>query len=248
MTRAEYWEAVSAELKHLLPPEKEKVRRELDGHLEDCIEDLTAGGYAPEAAEARAVAVMGDPAETGRAINAQYSPFWLFVQQAAFMLCLLAALFLMRPAVNTVQTLRYRSDTAIEAAFSESTVLPMAAVDEKMSIAGDVLECRGMAYFKAWRTEEPTVRMIFCQYVKWPWGDIQRDLWDSVTFETSAFSGHRGGEHWYDNAYWRTDEGLTYYTADVPVTYGEAFVRVRCSYRGQYAEMTVPLDWTGVEP
>ncbi len=245
MTRAEYWEAVSKELKNLLPPEKEKVRRELDGHMEDCMEDLTAGGYAPEDAEARAVAVMGDPIETGQAINEQYSAFWLFVNQMAFMLCLVAALLLLRPAMYTVQALRYRGDGMMTQVYSE--LAEMRPVDGELSMGGDVIECRGVGIYPGWREGQYDVRMVFCQHDRWPWGDIERNLWNGVTFVTSKFPRLNGNAR-SGGVLWRTDGRVEYYKAEVPVEYGEPSILVRCRYLGQCSEMTIPLDWTGVEP
>ncbi|MBM6911672.1 permease prefix domain 1-containing protein, partial [Oscillibacter valericigenes] len=74
MTRGEYIREVSASLKRLTKREREAIRRELDGHMEDHMESLRELGYDEELAEERTIAAMGDPEEVGRELNKQY-PF-----------------------------------------------------------------------------------------------------------------------------------------------------------------------------
>ncbi|MEL4862077.1 permease prefix domain 1-containing protein [Pseudoflavonifractor phocaeensis] len=83
---------VLAHVPRATPKEREALRRELEGHVEDHVLDLEAAGCDTELAEARAVAAMGDPEEIGRALNAQLSPFWLWAgrgcKAAVALLCL----------------------------------------------------------------------------------------------------------------------------------------------------------------
>jgi len=71
--------------------EMKDIEQELRNHLEDAAELWERAGYSPEAAEAEAVKAMGDPAEIGRALNAQFSPFWLWLKRGAQAVCAVAA-------------------------------------------------------------------------------------------------------------------------------------------------------------
>ena len=94
MTRSEYIQAVSASLKRLTQREREAIRAELDGHMEDHMESLRELGYEAPEAEERTLAAMGDPAEVGRELNQQYPFRWLVLKWAAQGAAVLLMLFL----------------------------------------------------------------------------------------------------------------------------------------------------------
>ena len=83
MNRNEYCDRVLAQVGRLTTDEANDLRNELAGHIEDHAEILTAHGYTEDAAYGRAVALMGDPEETGRALRAQYGGWWLVIVQRA---------------------------------------------------------------------------------------------------------------------------------------------------------------------
>ena len=95
MTRGEYIREVSASLKRLTKREREAIRAELDGHMEDHMESLRELGYEEEEAEERTLAAMGDPAEVGRELNRQYPFRWLVVKWVAQGAAVLLMLFLL---------------------------------------------------------------------------------------------------------------------------------------------------------
>ena len=72
MDRKEYCDRVLAQVGRLTSDEANDLRNELAGHIEDHAEALVEHGYTEDAAYGRAVALMGDPEETGRALCAQY--------------------------------------------------------------------------------------------------------------------------------------------------------------------------------
>lgn len=78
-----YCSRVLSESGRLTRREADGLRAELSGHIEDHAEALTAHGYTEDAAYGRAVTLMGDPEETGRALRAQYGGWWLVVVQRA---------------------------------------------------------------------------------------------------------------------------------------------------------------------
>ena len=70
MDRKEYCDRVLAQVGRLTSDEANDLRNELAGHIEDHAEALVEHGYTEDAAYGRAVALMGDPEETGRALRA----------------------------------------------------------------------------------------------------------------------------------------------------------------------------------
>ena len=96
MNRNEYCDRVLAQVGRLTTDEANDLRNELAGHIEDHAEALVGHGYTEEDAAARAVMLMGDPEETGRALRAQYGGWWLVIVQRAAriltaMLCVMIA-------------------------------------------------------------------------------------------------------------------------------------------------------------
>ena len=96
MDRKEYCDRVLAQVGRLTADEANDLRNELAGHIEDHAEALVEHGYTEDAAYGRAVALMGDPEETGRALRAQYGGWWLVIVQRAAriltaMLCVMIA-------------------------------------------------------------------------------------------------------------------------------------------------------------
>ena len=69
MDRNEYCDRVLAQVGRLTSGEARDLRAELSGHIEDHAEALTALGYGEDEAGERAVMLMGDPEETGRALD-----------------------------------------------------------------------------------------------------------------------------------------------------------------------------------
>ena len=100
MDRRQYTEQVLSSLRRVTHDEREAIRQELDGHMEDHMEALRELGYEEQEAEARTLAAMGDPAEVGRELNRQYPFRWLAIGWAAMIATLLFALLVALPAWN----------------------------------------------------------------------------------------------------------------------------------------------------
>ena len=83
MDRKEYCDRVLAQVGRLTADEANDLRNELAGHIEDHAEALVEHGYTEEDAAARAVELMGDPEETGRALRRCYRGWWLVIVQRA---------------------------------------------------------------------------------------------------------------------------------------------------------------------
>lgn len=84
MDRRDYTDRVLSSLRRVTEKEREAIRSELDGHIEDHMEALRELGYDDELAEERAIAAMGEPDEVGRELNRQYTGWgWVLVSRAA---------------------------------------------------------------------------------------------------------------------------------------------------------------------
>ena len=98
MDGREYTDQVVSALGRLTRREREAIRQEIGGHLEDHMESLREMGYSEQLAQERTLAAMGDPAEVGRELNRQYPLRWLVIGRAAMALTLLFALAVALPA------------------------------------------------------------------------------------------------------------------------------------------------------
>ena len=84
MTRREYTDTVLAALRRVTEDERQAIRAEIDGHMEDHICALLDLGYDEPLAEERTMALMGDPAEVGRELSKQYTGWgWVLLSRAA---------------------------------------------------------------------------------------------------------------------------------------------------------------------
>lgn len=111
MKREEYTTAVLLGLRRLTDQERRALRRELDGHMEDHMLALMELGYDEAEAEEKAVAAMGDPAETARELQKCYSFGWLiagYVMEAVlallFVVCLAGAFTVGNVIIDAVKT------------------------------------------------------------------------------------------------------------------------------------------------
>lgn len=84
MDRRDYTDRVLSSLRRVTEKEREAIRSELDGHIEDHMEALRELGYDEELAETRTLAAMGDPEEVGRELNKQYPFRWLVAKWGPF--------------------------------------------------------------------------------------------------------------------------------------------------------------------
>ena len=91
MDRRDYTDRVLSSLRRVTEKEREAIRSELDGHIEDHMEALRELGYDDELAEERAIAAMGEPDEVGRELNKQYPFRWLVAKWGAILLAVCIA-------------------------------------------------------------------------------------------------------------------------------------------------------------
>ena len=72
MNKNDYLNIVEKQIKYSF--DHKTIRRELENHIEDTIEELLRDGHTQEEAEKFAVEMMGDPIETGKQLNKVHSP------------------------------------------------------------------------------------------------------------------------------------------------------------------------------
>lgn len=125
MDRKEYCDRVLAQVGRLTADEANDLRNELAGHIEDHAEALVEHGYTEEDAAARAVELMGDPEETGKALREQYRHFWLvIVQRIAIFVTVVACVqgFFMLPMLSGVyESIRERVSPAVNSIHGKSS-------------------------------------------------------------------------------------------------------------------------------
>ena len=103
MDRREYTDTVPSALHHVTRRERDAIRWELAGHMEDHMEGLLELGYSPELAEERTLSAMGDPKEVGRELNRQYPLRWLVIGRMAMAAVLVFALVAAGPVWNALR-------------------------------------------------------------------------------------------------------------------------------------------------
>ena len=116
MTPNEYTRAVCACLRHATPKEKQAVAQELQDHLADHADALAEAGWDPDAAQAHALAAMGEAQEVGLALNRAFPLRWLILSRVLLVLAVLAAIVLLLPIpgrlVSAWNSLAARADPA----------------------------------------------------------------------------------------------------------------------------------------
>ncbi|MEG1858439.1 MAG: permease prefix domain 1-containing protein [Pseudoflavonifractor sp.] len=115
---APFCAAVCAKVRYR--PARPAIAAELRGHLEDHAQALAATGVPPDAAEAQAVAAMGDPLTLGAALDCAHPPLLtlsvLLTKLLAICLVTVAALILVPSLFVSVRNFCYHeppSETAV---------------------------------------------------------------------------------------------------------------------------------------
>lgn len=231
MNRADYLDAVAAELRGLTDYEKAAVRRELEGHIEDHAEALRALGCSEDEAESRAAERMGDPVETGRGIAALYRPFWLWVERVAGVLIavsaieLLLGLGVLHNGYNSIRARFYR-------AYDKDAV----RMEERMAIGDDVVRLYGASPYQ--EGTESGVELWLCAYDRLPCGTVSDKIWGNLTFTAN---GEQRPPHIAGDGGGWSDAGATFMRLRLPLENGDTSVTLRYDRFGTVAELTIDL-------
>ena len=138
MDRREYCRQLTQELRHLTANEIAAVRQELWDHMEDHAEMLREAGYDEAEANERAVEAMGDPVETGREIDKQYPPIWLWLSRIAIavivIVCIRTAFGYFGGMSSFFELLSIRYDP-----YRDMEITMEEQIDHKMEVGNDII-------------------------------------------------------------------------------------------------------------
>ena len=236
MTRREYTDRVVSVLRRLTPAERNSVRAELDGHIEDHMDALLALGYDPALAEERTMAAMGDPEEVGRALEKQYPLGWLILSRIATALLVLCcgAILLSGPSLSRIWD-------SLEARWDPRGASPgwvdriEVDTDIRLGAGSDVLYIYGVS------TTEKTVpetqnraEVFYCWYDKNPLGYVSDSgvaFWDC---RGEPIHGGAGGT---------MSAGAHYHDWSGIVRYGDPYITAVVDRYGQRYTAEIPLVW-----
>ena len=179
MTRQEFLDQVLSPLGRLTAEERENVRRELEEHVEDRMEVLLEMGWDAELAEARCLEAMGDPAEIGREMAAQYrGRGWLWIGRAAAALtvvvCIQALLGLgMLGTAWDSLSVRFCPSTAVSIGELKN-VEAVEELDIRAEVGNDVLRIYQVSVGE--KDGQRAAMVLACMYDRWPFGIVANGL------------------------------------------------------------------------
>ena len=245
-----YCNAVCAQMRRATAREKYELRRELSAHLEDHACALMERDVPEGEAAARAVAAMGDPAEVGKALNAQLSRAWLFVGRSALALLLCALLAVALPLLQTGQQVfwnlcaRWGVEKYLDDAdnlFTHFTLEKEENVHYTARAGGYVVQINrlGLGYYEypyhAGGGEGYGVYLVSSSYPQNPLLPPAEYL--GLDFTVNGASGSGGGTF---------DAGASYRHRVYPVEYGAAELAIAGAVGEESFTLPIPLDWEGV--
>lgn len=256
MDRNEYCERVLAQTGRLTGDEANELRDELAGHIEDHAEALREHGYTEEDAAARAVALMGDPEETGKALRDQYGGWWLVVVrriavfitvvvcvQSVFTLPLLTGVYesvreRLRPTVNSV---------------SWDELDGAADLHEHISIGDDIVQLNRIEY--GVREGERQAVLWVSAYDSLPGRKVYERLIETMSLQNehggTMYDYKDAGQYpgWYSSC--RSSSGSLYVhygEHTVPLEEGDTYVTFVYDRFGERVETRIELPEGGTQP
>lgn len=251
MNRNEYCDRVLAQIGRLTTDEANDLRAELTGHIEDHAEALVGHGYDEEAAAARAVALMGDPEETGKALREQYRHFWLvIVQRIAIFVTIVACVqgFFMLPMLGGVyESIRERVSPAVNS-ISWEELDGAADLHERILVGDDIVQLNRIEY--GVRDGERQAVLWVSSYDRIPGRRVYERL-----FETMSLQNERG-KTVYDrdgvrySSCWGSSGSLYvhYGQHTVPLEEGDTYVTFVYDRFGERIETRIELPEGGTQP
>ena len=251
MDRNEYCDRVLAQVGRLTNDEADDLRNELAGHIEDHAEALVERGYTEEDAVARAVELMGDPEETGKALREQYRHFWLvIVQRVAIFVTVVACVqgFFMLPMLSGVyESLRERVSPTVNS-ISWEELDGAADLRERIAVGNDIVQLNRIEY--GVHEGERQAVLWASVYDRVPGGKVYENL-----LETLVLENERGESMypWLDGNY-RSCTGsrgslyVHYGLHTVPLEEGDTYVTFVYDRFGERIETRIELPEGGTQP
>ena len=236
MNRKTYIDTVLSALRRVTGDERQAIRAELEGHMEDHMEGLLELGYSPELAEERTLAAMGDPKEVGRELNRQYTG-WGFVllSRAAVLLTVvlcIQALLGLGILGNLWDSVRAR---VCPEELEDYTPSSTEWLDVRVLVGNDVLRVYRVS--RVTREGEPAVGLSLCAYDRLPGGVVSDRLLPDVRIEDQR------GEalEWLSGGSGRGSFGADYQLRYVPVEETDTSVTLRYERFGEDIAVEIPL-------
>ncbi len=239
MTRKEYTETVLSALRHVTRREREAIRAEIDGHIEDHMADLLELDYPPELAEERTLSAMGDPTEVGEKLDLQYRLHWYFSRGMLilFSVCaVLAGWLWVSYAADMQDSLLLALQERVRPDLSHHFGPSGAVVAEKqLNVEIPV--------------ENDVVRVLrICTYCSIPWKErmvyVNVDSYDSFPLgfadnQTLILESQGGTQAEIrvtgSNPWWHTGDGA------VAIDEEDTYITLRCKRDGASAELRILL-------
>ena len=251
MNRNEYCDRVLAQVGRLTTDEANDLRNELAGHIEDHAEALVEHGYTEEDAAARAVELMGDPEETGKALRDCYRHFWLLIVQriaiAVTVVACVQAFFLMPMLGGVYESIRERVSPAVNS-ISWEELDGAADLHERIPIGDDIVQLTRIEY--GVRDGERQAVLWVSSYDRIPGRRVYERL-----FETMSLQNERG-KTVYDrdgvrySSCWGSSGSLYvhYGQHTVPLEEGDTYVTFVYDRFGERIETRIELPEGGTQP
>lgn len=245
-----FCEAVANGVPRATAAERRDILQELAGHLADHMETLMDAGCDAELAEVRAVAAMGEPGEIAGALNAQLSPFWLWVRRLGrgLAVCLVLILLGHSGAVGVVDNLKARRglDRDWSAHFFEDYGWRWRP-DLEMTVGEDVVRVTGVELIPR---EDGTYRcgVFLSTYAQNPLRPASRELLYGLTLlDGNGKPLAEGGDILLSTAAGYSNwQGCVYgWWSDRTVTEEDDALTVAYDRFGRSASVRVPLEWEG---
>lgn len=251
MDRKEYCDRVLAQVGRLTNDEADDLRNELAGHIEDHAEALVERGYTEEDAVARAVELMGDPEETGKALREQYRHFWLvIVQRIAIFVTIVSCVqgFFMLPMLSGVyESLRERVNPTVNS-ISWEELDGAADLRERIAVGNDIVQLNRIEY--GVREGERQAVLWASVYDRVPGGKVYENL-----LETLVLENERGESMypWLDGNYRSCTSSrgslyVHYGLHTVPLEEGDTYVTFVYDRFGERIETRIELPEGGTQP
>ena len=251
MNRNEYCDRVLAQVGRLTSDEANDLRNELAGHIEDHAEALVERGYTEEDAVARAVELMGDPEETGKALREQYRHFWLvIVQRIAIFVTVVAcvqAFFLLPMLGGVYESIRERVSPAVNS-ISWEELDGAADLHERILVGDDIVQLNRIEY--GVREGERQAVLWVSSYDRIPGRKVYERL-----IETMSLQSERGetmyGEDGIRYSSCRSSSGSLYVHSGqhtVPLEEGDTYVTFVYDRFGERIETRIELPEGGTQP
>lgn len=235
MDRREYCRQLTQELRHLTPDEIAAVRQELWDHMEDHAEMLREAGYDEAEANERAVEAMGDPVETGREIDKQYPPVWLWlnrIAKAVIVVVCISIVFNALGMLTAFESLRLRNDP-----YHFRDIPEEARIDYYMEVGSDIVHFIGLENYIPGQDCEAS--LYFDVYDRNIFSPVDQNLSIKLAYYTDSGEADSlsGGSY--------SREGLSRDRRNILLKAEDTYLTAVYDHFGRYVECTIDLAEVG---